>query len=173
MEAKFNQAEAIIRRPGSRATTLDLLSSSLSSITFAGSRSSEQLSVPIAANVFCAKCAALNDRLSGELSISEICLAVHLKFLGVRPAELVTLCPYLVGEKVLYLDLLKEFSTAQCDRDKGDDRKGDESALGKDDDEKHAAQNNRQSQPKGDGFEQLHQHNQPKKKPDNGAEPGA
>jgi hypothetical protein len=74
------------------------------------------------------------------------------------------LCPYLVGEKVLYLDLLKEFSTAQCDRDNGDDRKGDESALGEDDDEKHAAQNNRQSQPKGDGFEQLHQHNQPKKK---------
>jgi hypothetical protein len=106
----------------------------------------------------------LNDRLSRELSISEVCLAVHLKFLGVRPAELVTLCPYLVGEKVLYLDLLKEFSTAQCDRDNGDDRKGDESALGEDDDEKHAAQNNRQSQPKGDGFEQLHQHNQPQKK---------
>jgi hypothetical protein len=74
------------------------------------------------------------------------------------------LCPYLVCEKVLYLDLLKEFSTAQCERDKGDDRKGDESAFEKYEDEKHAAQNNKQSQLKGDGFEQLHQHNQPTKK---------
>jgi hypothetical protein len=82
------------------------------------------------------------------------------------------LCPYLVGEKVLHLDLFKEFSTAQCDRDNGDDRKGDESALGEEDDEKHAAQNNKASR-KAMGLNNCTNTTNPKKKPDNGAEPGA